>query len=331
MSQIRTSSLVLATVLSLFLMALSGCGDKNSQANLEPGTGKHSADWLPGGHKAAATANILGCTACHGEDYAGGISKVSCSQQTGFAFTCHATSPAATSTGCTSCHGGPPSGPFGTAAPNRNLAHSVHTPLLTGCSTCHFNAGSGTANHAKAPATGGFNRATMSFATFVNTASPAAFNAASSTCSNVSCHGGQVTPVWAVPTAQTNLLVADDNSKCLTCHEAGPSNGIPQYNSFYSGVSTTNAIPNLHTFHIVDMGRNCTECHNIGKLTDYQLHFGGVTTKSFTLPERTIGNDNPDRLATITGPTKLDAYLTPTKTCVNVACHPAQFPARWIQ
>jgi len=80
MSQIRATSLAIATGLTLLVIALSGCGNTNSQADLNPTTGKHPAGWLPTGHKAAANEHLLGCTDCHGNDFLGGISKVACTQ-----------------------------------------------------------------------------------------------------------------------------------------------------------------------------------------------------------------------------------------------------------
>jgi len=65
-------------IASLFL--LSGCGDKNSSANFVTDTGKHVSEWVPLGHKAAATADSEACKECHGSDYAGGIARVSCNQ-----------------------------------------------------------------------------------------------------------------------------------------------------------------------------------------------------------------------------------------------------------
>lgn len=67
-------------LLSLFVMALSGCGDKNSQAGFDSTTGVHAANWLPAGHKDTARANIASCTGCHGQDLSGGIVHVSCTQ-----------------------------------------------------------------------------------------------------------------------------------------------------------------------------------------------------------------------------------------------------------
>jgi len=71
MSQIKILSLALG--LLLLVCTLSGCGDKNSQADLNPATGAHSSTWLPTDHATAATN-------CHGSDFSGGISKVACTQ-----------------------------------------------------------------------------------------------------------------------------------------------------------------------------------------------------------------------------------------------------------
>lgn len=80
MPQIRRSSLALAALLSLSVMALSGCGDQNSKATFDSTTGQHVAGWLPSGHKDAAKANLTGCTDCHGPSLDGGISNVDCTQ-----------------------------------------------------------------------------------------------------------------------------------------------------------------------------------------------------------------------------------------------------------
>jgi len=82
MSQIMKSSLALALLMSLSLLSLSGCGEKNSQADLNPATGKHSDTWLQIDHKTEAKADQESCFGCHGENLDVGISKISCS-------TCH--------------------------------------------------------------------------------------------------------------------------------------------------------------------------------------------------------------------------------------------------
>jgi hypothetical protein len=80
MPQIKTPLLFLV-LWSLLLIPLSGCGDPNGQADLNPVTGKHSDPaWLPTGHTSAAKDHGYSCTVCHGEDLGGGISKVACTK-----------------------------------------------------------------------------------------------------------------------------------------------------------------------------------------------------------------------------------------------------------
>jgi predicted CxxxxCH...CXXCH cytochrome family protein len=300
MSSIKPSHVLLLS--ALLALAMGGCGDRNNKAVFSP-EGGHSSDWVST-HKTSARANVESCAECHGENYDGGVSNVSCMSQSAVSgFTCHASSPAANLTGCVSCHGVSPNGPFGTAAPNRKRAHTKHT-ALTGCTTCHLNAGSGTLGHARANAAGGRNSATVtSSASF-----PFVYNA-NETCSNASCHGGKVTPAWS----GSNDITANDNSVCLTCHEQGTAAGVPQYNSFYSGsYSGTDPATNTHMSHL-GRGAFCTDCHNIGALTDYQKHFGGISSKTFTAPGNTIGGS----------PTKIGTYTASSKTCgsFSAGCH----------
>ena len=66
---------------ALLMFSLAGCGDKNAQGVFSADSGGvHLTGWLPGGHMAAAKANIDSCTECHGGDFAGGISRVSCTR-----------------------------------------------------------------------------------------------------------------------------------------------------------------------------------------------------------------------------------------------------------
>jgi hypothetical protein len=80
MSQIRIPSLVLGLLVSLSLIIISGCGNKNPQADLNPISGKHDSSWLPAGHMAAAKEHLEACTECHGGDFSGGISAIACSK-----------------------------------------------------------------------------------------------------------------------------------------------------------------------------------------------------------------------------------------------------------
>jgi len=77
MSQI-TFTRVIAVTFMLSALVVAGCGDTNSLAKFNSESGKHVAGWLPSGHKTTARADVSGCAECHGEDFQGGISKVSC-------------------------------------------------------------------------------------------------------------------------------------------------------------------------------------------------------------------------------------------------------------
>jgi hypothetical protein len=96
-----------------------------------------SSDWLPGEHMTAAKADITVCTECHGEDLAGGISRISCTS-------CHLGSP-------TSVHPtdwvplfrthGPYVAANGTAACANQYCHGTTLAGVPGsgpsCTTCH--------------------------------------------------------------------------------------------------------------------------------------------------------------------------------------------------
>jgi hypothetical protein len=70
--------LVIAGALIVSALMISGCGSSTPNPKI---TNDHqAAGWLPAGHMNAAKANQESCTECHGSDYSGGISGVSCSQ-----------------------------------------------------------------------------------------------------------------------------------------------------------------------------------------------------------------------------------------------------------
>jgi len=78
MSQIRRGHLPLAILLLLFALSLVGCGSPNGSSSFNSDSGNHPAGWLPAGHKTAAVADLESCAQCHGADYTGGISRISC-------------------------------------------------------------------------------------------------------------------------------------------------------------------------------------------------------------------------------------------------------------
>ncbi len=80
MSSVNKSVLVgLLLISGLFF--LGGCGSSESnESPFSPEDQQHPAGWLPAGHVLSAKADITVCADCHGEDYSGGISHISCSQ-----------------------------------------------------------------------------------------------------------------------------------------------------------------------------------------------------------------------------------------------------------
>ncbi|MDD2898522.1 MAG: CxxxxCH/CxxCH domain-containing protein [Desulfuromonadaceae bacterium] len=310
MSHIKLSHLFITSTLAL---VLGGCGDKNDKAVFSP-EGGHPSDWIIT-HKTSARADVASCTECHGEKYTGGIAKVGCMEPSAVkGFTCHFSSPVENMTGCISCHGNGPYGPYGVTAPNRQFAHARHTALAgVDCDTCHEKAGTGTAGHAKATGTG-VSRATVVLASKYNAYKASVpFGYADGKCSNVSCHGGTLTPAWT----GTLVVVSGDKNICLKCHEQRGTSGIQPYNSYYSGdYSGTN----LHEYHLgAAVNATCTDCHRISTLTNYQQHYGGISANTFTAPQQTIGES----------PTKIGSYSS--GRCLNTAvgCHPSGFNPSW--
>jgi len=322
MPQIKTA--LLLAFLALMLL-MSGCGDTNSDVVFYPESGKHPGGWASA-HSANATADSQSCVECHGETFDGGISKVSCMSPSALdGFRCHASNPGATTTECISCHGVAPYGPYGNTAFNRQFAHGSHTALLVQsgldgsaiCNTCHLNGGPGSDAHARATTLHATVNIPVTFKAN-STAGTFGYNPANATCSRVSCHGGKVTTPWTAPVTG---ITANDNAVCYRCHERGTAAGVPQYNSFYSGVSIDGS--NLHNKHLDNafMQVFCTDCHNIGTLTSNQKHFGGILTNTLTAPGQTIGNNNA------LSPTKIGNYDISTKRCTNITCH--SFNASW--
>ncbi len=77
MSPMTKSSFV-GLMLLAGLVLITGCGSPNSQAPFDADAQQHPAGWLPAGHMTAARADDASCQECHGADFSGGISMVSC-------------------------------------------------------------------------------------------------------------------------------------------------------------------------------------------------------------------------------------------------------------
>jgi hypothetical protein len=77
-----TKLIFVCALLLIGIMSLTACGTSNSQAPFNVDTQQHPAGWLPAGHMTAAQTDAASCQECHGADFSGGISTVSCT-------TCH--------------------------------------------------------------------------------------------------------------------------------------------------------------------------------------------------------------------------------------------------
>jgi predicted CxxxxCH...CXXCH cytochrome family protein len=137
---------------------------------------------------------------------------------------------------CLSCHVGasfPTAGPAGASFPSILGAHAKHLALPTTltCDSCHSNVGAGTQTHydqanyrTGTPTSPG----TVSIvATFrAQNGGTQTFTPASLTCSNISCHGGQITPNW-----QNGTMNPTSASDCTKCHAINDGTlGAAQYN-----------------------------------------------------------------------------------------------------
>jgi len=225
------------------LAGVANSGPACSSCHLNGSYSVHPLNWTNVTIDHAAYVNSNGATgcanaACHGTTL-GGVtgSGPACSS-------CHVKGSPVTLTGCTSCHANPPSG---TVYPDIAGAHATHNTLASVtsvCDTCHNAAGANTLNHYN----GVVN---MQLLSTYNAKSGSAVRNPDGTCSLVSCHGGQQTPVWLIGTINVN-------TQCTSCHLYGTAPATPEYNSFYSG---------KHGFHIKVEGISCTECHDTAKLT----------------------------------------------------------------
>jgi len=184
MSQIRQGDPLLAVLLLLVFFSLAGCGSPDGSSSFNSDSG-HPAGWLLAGHKTSAVADLESCTQCHGADYTGGISRIS----------------------CTSCHlGGVASmhPPWGTPAYATHGSYvknnsndtsgcanvSCHGTILTGvsgsgpsCTSCHLG---GVASVHPAEWNGNASL-------YHNTD---AWSASIDSCKNIACHGATLEGVY---------------------------------------------------------------------------------------------------------------------------------------
>lgn len=204
-----------------------------------------------------------GCKKCHGDDFNGGLSDVSCVE-------CHLTSGV-----CASCHGGvvdnsgaPPKGLHGETETS-SLAVGAHTSHMHSelgksvvCNNCHIVPASILdSTHLDVGTTPLDSIAEITFSGLA--ANPQAeWNRDSATCKNIYCHGNfengnkDNAPVW------TGVNQAD----CGTCHPV--AHNMSDYHS-------------KHQLYLGPAGLVCGNCHaaeidTLFQFTNKDLHINGV-------------------------------------------------------
>jgi predicted CxxxxCH...CXXCH cytochrome family protein len=188
------------------------------------------------------------CQGCHGSDFAGGKSNVSC-------LTCH--SGPGGPTGCTTCHGQPPA----TGAHLTHVQGGVLGKALD-CTECHKKPmvytdvghifdDAGLVIPGPARVTFG----ALANATLGTRTAPPAFDHDSGTCSGVYCHGDTLGDTKATNTQPNWGHSGRGEAACGSCHGLPPSNHAPSWTQ-------------------------CSQCHAgvvgaDGRIVDSARHIGG--------------------------------------------------------
>jgi len=259
----RTTSLLHFLMVVLIVLA-TGCGNRKDVPTL-PDT--HPPTWMtqdsPDFHgKVALQDGTQSCAKCHGSDWAGGSTKISCTD-------CHLRLTDA----CVTCHGGaddrsgaPPKGLHGEMA-DTTLAVGAHTKHLhestlsigVACNTCHkvplfvldsahFDSGF------EGGPLGADSIAEISWHGLATRGGQAEWNRNSRTCGSTYCHGNFVggnaanVPIWS----------ASNQASCGSCHDVGTNPASLQWK---------------HELHVTSFGLKCADCH--ANVVDQQLGISG--------------------------------------------------------
>jgi predicted CxxxxCH...CXXCH cytochrome family protein len=287
MPQVKTATFLFAGLLTL-TASFIGCSDPNAQSPVNADTGSHAANWLPAAHMAAAASDLNSCSTCHGADYKGGVSGVSCTS-------CHLGSPTSvhpTDWSPVYCTHGPyvNSSPTATSACANQYCHGT---TLTGvpdsgpsCTSCHM--GGVTTIH---PA-GWLGDACSNHGTFVLT-SPSG----TSGCANAYCHG---TNLGGVPQSGPSCTkchpTIPTSPSCGTCHGIPPDGLAPAGNAYPN-------LPGKHATHMAFSGITCEVCHS----RSCDKHLNGTVDVIFD--------------AVYNAKSGTGSFDTTAKTCSEVSCH----------
>jgi predicted CxxxxCH...CXXCH cytochrome family protein len=191
------------------------------------------------------------CADCHGEDFSGGPAEVSCNG-------CHEGGP----TACTTCHGDAPT----------SGAHTAHVrggelERTFECATCHrAPARWDDAGHIfSVDGTVDDSPAEVRFAAIAG--SRARYDATTTACSGISCHGADLNDDAATLTEPT-WRAGQGQAACGTCHGEKPaSHADDRCASCHAPVAAADGgftQPALHVDGTLQVGRECSDCHGGG-------------------------------------------------------------------
>lgn len=194
------------------------------------------------GHKAFIAGtnwNLAGCTECHGADFTGGNTGVSC-------VGCHGSGSTPALTNCNLCHATPPVDNAGLPAPYEDGAFGAHAAHARyACTECHAPV-SGLDHIDGVPAEVNFGYAEIANASGYHPiyAPPVEVRSGNGSCGSIYCHGGS-------PMSWQGDAVA-----CGSCHAVLP----PPPGPFHDANTT-----------------NCHECHpHVDPNSDYSTPDGIV-------------------------------------------------------
>jgi predicted CxxxxCH...CXXCH cytochrome family protein len=268
--------LIYSLVFVSFVVFLYGCSEVKNNLTVAPGTQTHSTGWADpsspnfhGTYLYSTYYDLNTCKSCHGGDYSGGTSGVSC-------LTCHQSGPQS----CNTCHGNsehinPPKSLLGGLL-NTDIgvgAHEQHLnsdttqriSAIVDCNECHTQVMSfDDTNHISKD---NQNVARLVFGTLARTVTEGVtpdpqWSKSTQTCSNTYCHGTfkngnqSAAPVFNNP----------GSVFCGTCH------GNPQTGNPLPGGTHTSIYPNLN---------QCYLCHGgvmnqNGTFKDKSRHVNGI-------------------------------------------------------
>jgi predicted CxxxxCH...CXXCH cytochrome family protein len=197
--------------------------NNTAQANCSECHSNYPHVWAEGtaGHQATLIAsnwNLASCSYCHGYDFAGGNTGVSCLQ-------CH-TQPGGVAD-CNLCHAQPPTSNEGLPAGFASGAYGAHAKHAVdkgyACTECHANV-TGLAHADGAPAEVNFADALIATAdnsvpSYVHSGGDGSGNGS---CASVYCHGNGLGGPPNQPLESLNWL-SDIQFTCQSCHATPPT------------------------------------------------------------------------------------------------------------